>query len=535
MRLHPRKAAVVAALCIVGVIVAVVFLHPGWLPPYQKKVPQSTATATNNVSNNLIKNENAFVGTREWIIPEEKDGSSTIQAYANAASVQPGQTLTFYVSTIREGTPYSLNIYRLGWYGGAGARQVFSRAFLIGHAQGYYNASVARLVACPTCLVDTHTGLVEARWQPSYVLTVPMDWVTGIYLTKFIDNAGLQTYVPFDVRGNSHARYVIVTPDTTYQAYNQWGGYSLYWASNPIGIAALTRGVKVSFNRPYAEGYGASQILGMQLDAIRWLERQGYDLSYVSDIDLQRDPRLLLDHQAYISIGHDEYWTKEMRDGVEYARDHGVGLAFLGANTAYWQIRLTSDAQGNSDRTIICYKVQTGQDLFLDPFYGQDNTRVTAQWRDPVLNRPENALIGVMFSHFINQSSPGYPWQVSLSTQSFLLDNTQLLPGQVFGCNLVGYEWDHVFNNGFSPPDLQIVGASPTVDDQGQSDISNTTYYIASSGAIVFASGSTYWTTALDDFRFYPSSSCAGQENAVPEMQSLMANVMIALVTHHTK
>jgi hypothetical protein len=131
------------------------------------------------------------------------------------------------------------------------------------------------------------------------------------------------------------------------------------------------------------------------------------------------------------------------------------------------------------------------------------------------------------------------PLQFSIPMQQKRIQSLQHYKGEklIFQTRFYidNYEWDRVFANGFSPPDLQILGSSPTVDDQGQSDVSNTTYYIASSGAMVFATGSTYWTSALDGFRFYQNPSCTGQENVVPEMQHLMVNVMSALVTYHTK
>jgi len=113
------------------------------------------------------------------------------------------------------------------------------------------------------------------------------------------------------------------------------------------------------------------------------------------------------------------------------------------------------------------------------------------------------------------------------------LDGTGLLPGQPYGCGLVGYEWDRVFANGATPKGLQVLGASRIVSDTKGSDTSNTTYYIAPSGAMVFATGSIYWTLALDNYRFQTGESCAGQSLMVPGMQKLMAHVMDALVVHH--
>ncbi len=487
----------------------------------------------------VIVDENAHPGTTDWQIASNNAATTQIQAYASATSVLPEQKLTFYVSTQTEGTSYSIGIYRLGWYGGSGGRLMALQANLVGHAQGYYNPDTYQLLGCHSCRVDTQIGLIEADWQPSYTLTVPADWTTGVYLAKFTDAQDLQTYAPFDVRGNAHATYLAVTSDTTYAAYNDWGGYSLYQAHNALGIGgSLGRGVKVSFDRPYAQEYGSSQLLLDEVDAIHWLERQGYDLSYASSVDLHEDPAQLLQHRVYLSLGHDEYWSKEMRDGVEQARNKGVGLAFLGANAAYWQMRFEPDSAGIPDRTIVCYKVQTANnDLARDPLYelyGKNNMLVTTLWRDPILARPENALIGIMsIDTSENDRQQGFPWQVSPTAKSPLLDGTGLQPGRSYGCGLVGNEWDRIVRNGATPAGLQVLAASHPVDYRNQPNISNTAYYIAPSGALVFATGSIYWTNALDSYRFRMDKLCVGQDPVVPGMQKLMAHVMDALAVSH--
>jgi hypothetical protein len=274
-------------------------------------------------------------------------------------------------------------------------------------------------------------------------------------------------------------------------------------------------------------------VLAFEANAIHWLERNGYDLSYMSSVDLHTNAAQLLKHKAYISLGHDEYWSKEMRDGVEKARDHGVGLAFLEADNAYWQIRFEPGTTGSANATIVCYKVFTYQhDLSRDPFYGHDNERVTSQWRDPVVNRPENALIGIMYSHFTN-SQHGFPWKVNKTTTSMLLHGTGLEPGEEYGCGLVGYEWDRVFLNGATPHGLQILATSATVSNEGEQDSSNTSVYIAPSGAMVFATGSIGWTDALDDYRYYHDAKCVGKNIVVRGIQHLMSNVMEGLVIRH--
>ncbi len=497
-----------------------------------KQFLKNKETSTSNV----IALENLHLGTVRWQIPGDKAASTQIQAYAGATSVFPGQKLAFYVSTQKEGTSYSVSIYRMGWYGGEGARLMKLQYGLFAHAQGYYDSIARSLIGCDLCRVNLGTGLVEANWQPSYSLVIPSDWTTGVYLAKFTDVHGMQTYAPFDVRGNSYSQYIVVTSDTTYAAYNDWGGYSLYNAVDSVNLAEkakLPRAIKVSFDRPYDGARGSGQVLQFEINAIRWMERQGYDLSYISDIDLHVYPAQLLQHRAYLSLGHDEYWTKEMRDGVEFARDHGVSLAFLGANAAYWQMRFEPDNVGTPNRTVVSYKVLTSNhDLSLDPFYGRDNSRVTTLWRDPVLARPENALVGIMYSNLTHQQL-GFPWQLDSGAKTSLLDGTGLQPHRLYGCGVVGYEWDHIFANGATPEGLHVLGRSNTKDNENKPDFSNTTFYVASSGALVFATGSIYWTSALDSYRLYTDNLCINQNLVVPDMQKLMANVMDALVKPH--
>jgi len=300
-----------------------------------------------------INAKNALPGTTGWLLPDSQVASTQIQAYASVTSVSPGQQLTFYVSTPQLGIPYIVQVYRLGWYGGAGGRLMLVRQ-QHGQAQGYYDPSIKKLIGCASCFTGPQTHLVEARWQPSFSVTIPSSWVTGLYEAKLTDADGWQTAIPFEVRGNPHAAYIVVIADNTTAAYNNWDGYSLY--SGPDG-AGQSRATKVSFDRPaLAWRFGRGNGLPYEIDAIRWMERQGYDLSYISSVDLDEHPEQLLNHRAYISLGQDEYWSKAMRDGVENARNHGVGLAFFGANAAYWQIRYEPDSQGNPDRTIVCYK-----------------------------------------------------------------------------------------------------------------------------------------------------------------------------------
>src|SRR5207249_5352237 len=136
--------------------------------------------------------------------------------------------------------------------------------------------------------------------------------------------------------------------------------------------------VKVSYDRPYAN-YGFGQV--DEIEFIRWIERMGYDVTYSTDVDTHTNGAALRNHRALLSVGHDEYWSKEMRDAAEGARDAGVNLAFFGANAVYWQVRFEASGSGLANRVIVCYK-----DAIKDPVQG---ATTTVLWRQAPVNLPE--------------------------------------------------------------------------------------------------------------------------------------------------
>src|SRR5579885_1274259 len=139
------------------------------------------------------------VATLLLYIQDLRQGQAKHEASSPPVTKTSAQTLTFYASTQQAGTSYTIGIYRLGWYQGMGGRLMTSSPALIGQAQGYYAPNSGRLIGCASCYVDSQTGLIEARWRPSYRLTVPTGWTSGIYLAKFIDAHNMQTYATFDV------------------------------------------------------------------------------------------------------------------------------------------------------------------------------------------------------------------------------------------------------------------------------------------------------------------------------------------------
>lgn len=470
------------------------------------------------MSNSIIDENKSFPGTNAFKFKTNLLATIEIQGYVDSTSYNPGDTVTFYVSTQNAGDVYSIAIYRMGWYDGYGARLITTLSSLTGQAQGYSDATT--ITNCPTAIIDSTTHLIETGWAASTTWTIPGNAVTGCYLVQFTAPSGKQSLANFVVKGNTTADYVYVRPYCTDTAYNAWGGWSLY--TNP-GV-----GVKVSLNRPGdVPNGGSGNFLFYELAAIKWMEKQGYNISYVSDIDIHNNAAQLLNYKALISPGHDEYWTKAKRDGVEAMIAAGKGAAFLGANASYWQIRMENDNAGHANRTVVCYRglaASTYGPYSNDPMYGVNNALMTSQWRDPILNRPESAMIGIMYSD--NTHANNIAWSVAASPSTTYFAGSGLVAGQSYGGDLVGNEWDKQQTG--SPSNLQIIGQTTTTNSNSQADTSHTTTYKAPSGALVFASGSLDWTWALDNYRRY-SPTTTDNLLVVPGIQLLMQNIMGAL------
>ena len=159
--------------------------------------------------------------------------------------------------------------------------------------------------------------------------------------------------------------------------------------------------VKVSFNRPYDDGEGTGKFISLEWNLMAFLEQQGYDVTYSTDVDTHTSPAQLLQHKVFLAVGHDEYWSWEMRQNVTAALNAGVNLGFFGANDAYWQIRYeASPATGQANRVIVCYKTLADAE---DPMATNSSTYylITDLWRNFKISfpgLPEAQLIGEMYN-----------------------------------------------------------------------------------------------------------------------------------------
>jgi hypothetical protein len=459
---------------------------------------------------NAIVAENHQSGTDTWRLnrPGYKvadDVQTQIKGYASQPSVNRGGSLVLHISV----TPvqdFTADIYRIGWYSGSGARLMQHLGPLHGTTQS----------ACP---IDGTTGLRACLWTPSLTVQVPRGWTTGVYLVLLTNAQNYQNYVPFVVRDDSHVGDVIYKqPLNTYQAYNDYpndqrSGKSLYEQNSygPNTMAGTVRAVKVSFDRPYADT-GAGQLLEWEYSLVRWLERTGYDVSYTTDIDVHANPKSLLGGHAVLSVGHDEYWSRPMYDGMLAARDSGENLAFFGADAGDWQARYESSASGGANRVLVVYR-----DAALDP--ESETGLKTVWWRDPPLYRPPQALIGVQFQYLLNANTT----YIVNHSDSWVYANTGFSDGDQVA-NIVGYEVDSAMPNFAFPQAMSgtyaLLSASPLVDSNGAAGVSNGSVYRALSGAWVFASGTMSWAWGLEPERNYD-----------PRIQQATANVLNTFLT----
>ena len=440
----------------------------------------------------VLENEKPGNPESEWGLPN--GASSSIQGFTTDISTDVGGTVQFKVDT--DATQYRLDIYRLGYYDGDGARLVAS----IDHT----GADIQ-----PAPIVDLTTATVDAgNWSVTDTWNVPADAVSGVYIAKLVREDGTQgeNQIPFVVRDDgSHSDIVFQTSDTTWQAYNDWGGASLY--TDTLGNGA-TRAYAVSYNRPLNTQTTMSIFGDGEYAAIRWLEKNGYDVSYIAGVDTARSGSDLLNHQAFLSVGHDEYWSDAQRANVEAARDAGVNLAFWSGNEVFWKTRWEPSLDSTPDayRTLVSYKESLGD--AVDP-----SSEWTGTWRDPKNPNgadPENALSGTLSmvdaprSDTITVSSDYSKllfWANTAIADLQPGQSIQLAPGSL------GYEWDSDLDNGSRPAGLIDLSSTVvpvnTLETNFPTEVAgnathNLTLYRAPSGALVFSAGTIFWADALD-------------------------------------
>src|SRR5262245_35941458 len=343
---------------------------------------------------NPIQIENGNPGDPTWDDFASVAQQDAISGYGSQISVNRGQSIDFFVTTTAANV--AIDIFRTGWYGGVGARKMMT----LGTFPGVHQA-----IPPP----DPVTGMISCNWTKTATLAVPSNWITGVYLAKLTASSGKKSYIIFVIRNDGGNEEVVFQSSvTTYQAYNAWGGTSLYENRTNGSVYRYPHATKVSFDRPFDpnDSNGAGHYLYYEYPFVRWAESQGYNITYTTDIDTATNVNPITNHRVFLSVGHDEYWSRSMRDNVTNAISQGVNAAFFSANTSYWQIRLEPNVSGVPNRVQVDYKdmATSSSPPGPDPKYGVDDSVVTTLWRDPPVNQPENGFIGVMYEHQVNSS-----------------------------------------------------------------------------------------------------------------------------------
>jgi hypothetical protein len=526
MRARGRSRASLARIVVLCLVAA--------LAPFV--VGQGVAQAVDpcNPLINKVACENSKPGTPkdDWY---NTGNYGDIDGFGTAASVQPGETLNFKVST--QSRNYEIDIVRLGWYQGNGGRQVAT-----------VTPSVSLPQSQPPCVTDNPTGLVDCgNWAVSAHWSVPSTAVSGFYIATFnrLDAPGVNTF-PFVVRDDtSHSDIVVQTSDQTWEAYNTWGGNSLYLGT--VGTAlpgADGRAYKVSYNRPYNNS-GTASWYNAEEPLIRWIERNGYDVSYLSGVDVTRNPALVRNHKTFISSGHDEYWNAAQRTGIEQARAAGVNLMFLSGNEMFWKTRFepSIDGSNTANRTLVCYKETKANGVKIDP-----TPAWTGTWRDPRLSppadggQPENALTGTLFR--VNGPQYGSITVPAQFAHDRIWRNTSItgLTGNqvaTFPMGTLGYEYDEDAANSVRPAGaIDVSSTTLNVPDgyflldygnlygSGTATHSLVLYRDQASGALVFGAGTVEWAWGLDSEHLYPGTSETFPQVVDVRMQQATVNLL---------
>ncbi|MEJ6510603.1 MAG: hypothetical protein QNL59_05600 [Actinomycetota bacterium] len=409
-----------------------------------------------------IAAENAKPGSTKWMVPDERVAWAKIEGFFTATSINLGSSVILKTST--RAPAWQVTAYRMGWYGGTGGRLIWKSEPLPG-----VNQPKVQQVGTPKAWF--------AQWATSLVIQTDETWPPGQYLFKLesVDNGA--SYVPLVIRDDKSTSDILMqSAVTTWQAYNGWGGASLYTGNTGRADA-------VSFDRPYT-GNGSGEFLGREREFIVFVERLGLDVSYWTDIDLHQRGELAKNHRGIVIPGHDEYYTVEMRKNLEAARDAGVNIGFFGANNVYRRIRLEPTADG-PDRHEINYR-----DASRDPLNGKDPERVTTSFRESPAPNPESSLTGSYY-----ECNPvNADWVVG-DASMWMFQGSGFKNGEKIA-HMVGNEYDRVNLSVPTPANIQILAHSP-VTCRGMNSYADTTWYSASSGAGVFAAATFGWSPLM--------------------------------------
>ena len=440
--------------------------------------PPASALGAELASNRVIQ-ENQRPGTRDWMLrqtridPGSRYRSPWIEGYCSHRSLRAGETITFHVSTDPP-SPFTLDIYRSGYYGGEGGRLVKHLGEFAGRVQPEPVVGLKRVRDC--------------KWEACAELKIPHDWLSGVYLGKLTSLAsGWQSYVIFIIRDDRRADFLFQCSDNTWQAYNRWPDqYSLY--DNDQHQWYWGGGVQVSFQRPYGKycqildaplSLGSGEWLLWEFPLAYWMESLGCDVSYISNLDTHLDPAGLRRASGFLSVGHDEYWSIEMFKNLQAAVAAGVNVAFLSGNAVCGRIQFDERLQAFER---------------VGVFGPPGGTREFEQMRTLEHRRPyANELIG---AHSTGPVTGGADWTCR-QPDHWLFAGTGMRAGDSVP-GLVGWEFH---GDPAAIPGLQVVASGPTQQAPGEPNggMYTSTVYPGPRNNFVFNAATIWWADGLSE------------------------------------
>jgi hypothetical protein len=452
---------------------------------------------------NLIRHENEKPGTSEWLLtntrvdPATRYRSPGIEGYCSRTSVAAGETIEFKIST-NPASDFTIDIYRLGYYGGKGARHIDRLGPFKGSPQSDPPVGEQRLREC--------------RWDTAAALTVPGDWPSGVFLGKLTESREkLQSYVIFIVRDNRQCDFLFQCSDTTWAAYNRWPDlWSLYDDGIPPHNWYTGPGVRVSFDRPYGKyrqifdaplSQGSGEFLLWEFPLAFWMEQHGYDVSYISNLDTHADGNGLLRAKAFLSVGHDEYWSLPMYDHVQAAIEAGIHAAFFSGNAVDGVLEVLPSAAGAENRTI-------GRIGKFGGAESEGNRSYSQPWRQ---HGPDPAML--MGARTTDPANGGADW-TCVNARHWLLEGTGMSQGDAIK-GLVG--WEH-HGHPAEIDGLEVLARGPVYSNGHPQNVEYTsTIYQAAKGNWVFNAATIWWGDGLAEPPGYLRPSAHGNTPPGPD------------------
>jgi len=468
----------------------------------------------------LIAGENQEKGDSDWLLTNARIDPKTryrcpwIEGYCSRTSVRAGDSIDLMVST-NPPSPFTIDIYRTGFYGGAGARKLTTLGPFPGKTQPDPEIGPNRVREC--------------RWEPAATLKIPQDWPSGVYLGKLTaEKEKFQSYVIFIVRDDRPADFIFQCSDHTWQAYNRWPDqFALYddgqnqWYWGP--------GSDVSFDRPYGKycqildqplSIGSGEYFLWEFPLAFWLEQHGYDVTYISNTDTHSDAAGLMRAKGFLSVGHDEYYSIEMYHNLKNAIDKGLNVAFLSGNTCCGRVDPRPSTWGVPNRVF-------GRIDRFGPREEEELKHFPTMAKLPFVSPNENRLVGARSTGYITGGAD----YVCLEPDHWLFADTGMKKGDGIP-GLVGWEWHG--DPATSIPGLEVVSSAPTRSAPNSASHGDyaSTIYPGPKGNFVFNASTCWWADGLSAPPGYMRPNVytkpAGPD---PRCQQVTRNILQKIIT----